>query len=623
MNHIGVHIDNNNYDTVLNALKIAHSIGAHVLQIYAGSKILTTLREKYIFTNSEALSIKKFLKETGMRLYIHTILRINFCKDPKYPRYKWMIDNITHDMKQCKKIGGSGIVIHCGSYKTKTVNLNYDTCMIHFKMAIKILLENCKGVNIIIETPVNRQYSVGGNIQDLYKLYSIFKNKINFCIDTQHIFASGYDVKEYFIEFNKIIGFKNLKLIHLNDSDKEYGSLVNRHISIGKGYLFEKGNAKSLSILKYVLEVSLLNKIDMVMETDFNGYKKDIKYLVSLIKSINNTNTNTNKINKKGGSIKKNIKPLILKIFGTLLINYKNKKNTNMIIRYKIDSYEKAIKSIEKFEGPIYSSSDLKDIEYIGKGMIEKIDEIANTGTLKAYNEIKNNKYIDAYKVFSELWGFGDTVVKEILSKKIYTISQLKQCEKKGEIILTIQQKIGLKYYKELNKKIPREKITIITNKLNKLLKDNNIESHLYNAGSYRSGAKMCGDIDLIITCKTNKDLKLIPNIFRDILISEKMLEETLLSGEKKSIYIIKPEYFKIDIAYILEKQLPWYLLYFGSSREFSKKIRILASKKGFKLNEKGLFDKNTGKLINFHPKSEKDIFNFLEIEYVEEKNRF
>lgn len=627
MNRIGVHINDNNYDTVLNALKIAHNLGANVLQIFVGDKILTTLRKKYVFTDDEVISIKKFLKDTGMRLYVHAILSINLCNDPEYPRYKWMTDNIIHDMKQCKKIGARGVVVHCGSYRTKTVDLTRDICMRHFKTAIKIILKSVPGIPLIIETPVNREYGVGGSIRDLNELYDSSENKIKFCIDTQHIFASGVDLKEYLIEFNNVIGLKNVGLIHLNDSKKEFGLPINRHESMGKGYLFSKRNSNRTQLLKYVIELANKNKIDMVMETDFSGYKKDITYLKKL------TEVKTDKVKKIKGGSKKNIKPLILKIFNALLFNYQNKLasgTSNITVRYKIDSYQKAIHSIEKYEKSIYSSDDVKDLEYIGKGMCEKIDEIAETGTLQVYNDLKQNKSIDAYNTFITIWGLGDVMVRQILEKKIYTIAQLKSSIKRNEIKLTEGQEIGLKYYKELSQKIPREKITEITKILKEcFVRKTDINASLYNAGSYRAGAKMCGDIDLILTCKSRNDLKRTPSIFRDILIAKNMLKETLSSGEKKSIYIVKSplgeksNYYKIDIAYILEEQLPWYLLYFGSSREFSKKIRTIASKKGYKLNEKGLFDKKTGKMLNFRPRNEKEIFDFLEIEYVDVKDRY
>jgi len=623
MNHIGVHIDSNNYNTVFDAVKKAHKMGANAIQIYAGSKILTTLREKYIFSNEESKSIKKFLKENKMRLYIHSILRLNFCKDPIYPRNKWMVENVLHDMKQCKRIGGTGVVIHTGSYKTKTINVDYETCIKNFKMAIKVLLKNSNVVKLIIETPVKRKYSVGTNSRDLNIIYKTFKKEIEtekrlkFCIDTQHIFASGYDLKDYFDEFNNVIGFKNLALIHLNDSFKDFGSLLNKHETVGKGYIFKKKDG--IKLLKYILDIAENNKIDTIMETNFNNYLNDIKFLKKVFLSKTELKGGVSINTKK----KTNIKPLILKIFNALLINYQSKKN-NSIIKYKIDSYKKAIVTIRNFKKPIYSCDDIKDLEYIGKGMCEKIDEISKTGTLKAYDAIKNDKSINAYKVLSEIWGFGDKIINTLISKKIYTISDLKKSIKSGNIKLSQQQLVGLKFYKQLKRKIPRKKITDLTTLLKKMLSDDddynwnktngNIELH--NAGSYRMGAKMCGDIDFILTCETKRVLKDIPSFFKNILVKNNMLEDILLEGDKKSIYIIKPDFYKIDVAYILKEQLPWYLLYFGHSREFSKKIRGIASKKGFKLNEKGLFDKKTGKKIDFNPKHEKDIFDFFELDY-------
>jgi DNA polymerase/3'-5' exonuclease PolX len=94
--------------------------------------------------------------------------------------------------------------------------------------------------------------------------------------------------------------------------------------------------------------------------------------------------------------------------------------------------------------------------------------------------------------------------------------------------------------------------------------------------------------------------------------------------GEKKLISIIKfnNKYYQMDMIFALNKELPWYLLYFGSNKDFSKKIRLYASKKGYKLNEYGLFNKITGKKINFTPLKEEDIFNFLKIKYIKPENR-
>jgi DNA polymerase (family 10) len=77
-----------------------------------------------------------------------------------------------------------------------------------------------------------------------------------------------------------------------------------------------------------------------------------------------------------------------------------------------------------------------------------------------------------------------------------------------------------------------------------------------------------------------------------------------------------------MDIMFIHPNELPWYLLYFGSSKEYSKKIRQEAIQKGYKLSEKGIFDRKTGKQIDFQPKTEKNIFSFLEIPYIPPSKR-
>jgi len=256
--------------------------------------------------------------------------------------------------------------------------------------------------------------------------------------------------------------------------------------------------------------------------------------------------------------------------------------------------------------------------------MYNKIKEIKNTGTLKMYENIKKNtKHHNNIKEFEKIWGIGPVMAKEFINKKIYTINNLKKQIKKKKIQLTEQQLIGLKYYKNLSTKISRKEITECTKYLKKLLKIENLE--IYNGGSYRLGKKESGDIDIIIT--TNDDnIEDFKEKVLKILEKEKIIKNILVKGKEKDIYVVKfPEYNKfrqMDVAFIEKKYLPWYLLYFGSSKDFSKKIRGIASKKGYKLNEKGIFYKNTGKRIDFNPIEEKEIFEFLEIPYIKPKNR-
>ena len=101
------------------------------------------------------------------------------------------------------------------------------------------------------------------------------------------------------------------------------------------------------------------------------------------------------------------------------------------------------------------------------------------------------------------------------------------------------------------------------------------------------------------------------------------MAKYMILTKIPNSVSSFKPHIVrKIDLVFITKEELPWYLLYFGSDLSFSRKIRDYASKIGFKLNEKGLHSKKTNRRIDFNPKTEKEIFKYLGLEYIKPKDR-
>ena len=626
--YLGVHLDNSHYTSIIYALKKVHKLGGNVLQIYLGNKYLTTLREKILLKKDEINQIKSYLKECDIKLFVHSILTLNYCRDPYSKRNEWGLDNLIYDMNLCYKIGGDGVVLHLGPHKTEKINISYNEGIINFINSLKIVLDKTKKIPIILETPVNRKNIICGTIEKLADLYNNipqnYIKRVKICIDTQHIFASGYnirseiEIKNYLDNFKKLIGIKNLALIHLNDSKKEFNSKINRHASIGEGFIFQN---KDSSSLKYLIQFARVKKIPLLMETEYKNYKYELKYIQRLLKN-----------NQKEGGVKKNIKKLILKIFKEILYFHESLgKKGNSSTKFRIDSYRKALKSIENFKNPIYNSNNIKDLPFIGKSFCEKVNLISKNGTLNIYENIKKNITSNSIKLFQKIWGIGPEQARLIVNNNIFTIKELKIAIKNNKINLSDQQLIGLKYYNDLNKRIPRVEITYYTNIIKNLIENKNIK--IFNAGSYRIGKKYSGDIDLIISYK-NYDINKLKELFYNSLKNKNIIIETLSSGIQKSIYIIKNPinsenninlkyYRKIDVAYVEEKYVPWYLLYFGSSRDFSKKIRNIASKQGYKLNEKGIYYKNSGERVDFNPLKEKDIFKYLNIEYIPPEKRF
>jgi apurinic endonuclease APN1 len=646
--YLGVHLDSNHYTSIIEALQITEKLGGNILQVYLGDKRKTTLRYKIQMTKDEKKEIKQFLKKKQIKLVVHAILSLNYCNDPNSMRNQWGIDNLIYDINLCKQLGGIGCVLHMGTHKTKKIDITYDECLTNFVKSIIKVLDNTKKIPILFETPVNRKNIVGGTLEGLQKLFhqipAKYIKRIKFCIDTQHIFASGYNIRnllgieDYFKKFNRLLSLKNLALIHLNDSEKEFFSVVNRHAPIGKGYIFS--GKDSTNILQYIVQLSNEYNIPLVLETKFENLKQEIH----LLKTMEDENQKKGKEKeiKKGGNKqglknkknKKNKKKKIILILKSILLFHKKiGKKANIQTKYRIDSYEKAIKSLEKYNGKILSAKNVKELPYIGKGFYDKINEICKTGTLQMYENIKkkgNIEQLSSYEIFQNVFGIGQTFAMELIQKKIYTLSQLKKAHQNGIIHLNEQQLLGLKYYNDLKQRIPRNEITEMTDLLKKIFTmDKKYDFiKIINAGSYRMEKESSGDIDIIVSYPEKKiTLNELSAFFYDTLNKKKIIVDTLSNGIQKKMYIIKVSnkykyYRKMDVAFVEETQLPWYLLYFGSSREYSKKIRTIASKLGYKLNEKGLFDKQTGKRIDFYPKTEEDIFSFLKIPFVEPKNR-
>ena len=110
------------------------------------------------------------------------------------------------------------------------------------------------------------------------------KSRIGVCLDTCHTFTAGYDIKteagykKTFDDFERIVGFKYLKGMHINDSKKELASRVDRHDSLGTGFLGEDVFARIMNDPRF-------DNIPLILETpDDSLWEKEIKWLYSLIK---------------------------------------------------------------------------------------------------------------------------------------------------------------------------------------------------------------------------------------------------------------------------------------------------------------------------------------------------
>ncbi len=286
---------------------------------------------------------------------------------------------------------------------------------------------------------------------------------------------------------------------------------------------------------------------------------------------------------------------------------------------FKARAYGKVIDSLELFGGPINNMDDIKNINGIGEKIYAKIKELIETGKMTAVEKALNDPQFSLQKKLGKLYGVGPVKINELMSK----ISTFEELYEKQEL-LNDKQKIGLKYYNDMNIRIPmsegKKHYKIIDTIFKKVYKD--IEFEL--VGSYRRQNKDMGDIDILIKNRNDLNIKKLVNE----LTEGGYIIETLASGKSKFMGLCKlsPELpaRRIDILIADPSYYYFALLYFTGSYSFNIFMRKVALEKGYSLSEYGIKNNNTKKFIDTTDliKSEKDIFEYLGIAYVPPNKR-
>ena len=185
------------------------------------------------------------------------------------------------DVNFLDKIPGSFYNFHPGSHTGQGTQKGIDEIISSLN---EIITKDIK-TTILLETMAGKGTEVGGNFFEIKEIINSIdiKENIGVCLDTCHVFDAGYDIKnnldKVLDKFDKIIGLKYLKFIHLNDSLNPLGSKKDRHAKIGLGNI-------GLKAITNIINHKDLKNIPFCLETpnDILGYKEEIKLLKNLYK---------------------------------------------------------------------------------------------------------------------------------------------------------------------------------------------------------------------------------------------------------------------------------------------------------------------------------------------------
>lgn len=327
----------------------------------------------------------------------------------------------------------------------------------------------------------------------------------------------------------------------------------------------------------------------------------------------------------------------IIKWFELLLrqlefyVDVKTGKN-KLIYSYKLNSISKALEVIRGIQFKIKEGKELKDYESIGKGTIKRIDEIIQTGKLEEVHEADiSGKHLDYVDNLMKIFGIGRVKAYELYTKyNIKSINELKATIKKGEIELPENILKGIKYVDKIKRDIPRSEIDDIYSKLILIgIKvDPNMDVRV--CGSYRREKDFCNDVDIIVShpniiTKTQAEKSNLMQKFISALEKDGFIIDSLTSDDVATKYMgvcrLTPKSLmrRIDIRFMPQESYHTAILYFTGSEEFNRKMRNVALSMGYTLNEYRLLD---DKNRPFKVTSEKDVFDYLNMEYLQPNER-
>ena len=314
--------------------------------------------------------------------------------------------------------------------------------------------------------------------------------------------------------------------------------------------------------------------------------------------------------------------------------NDENFKRQNEFRIRSLKTGLRTIKNINIQKKQITSIKDLDNIQGIGKGIKDRINEILTTKNLKELDELCKDldcMNLDKKNIKDELLsivGVGESLVKKLLKDyKITTVSEFFNLVKHNKIKVSLTVELGIKYYNKLKFNIPRQEITKTLDYLNSAISKIDDSIIIQICGSYRRQKLTSNDIDvlvtnpLILTEDLNQEKIIIQKIVKYLQNDKFILDSITPDSTNKYMGFCKLNKFpvrRIDIRFI--PFLSWYpaLLYFTGSKEFNLMLRSKAKKMGYKVNEYGIFKNNKNILVE----SEEEIFKLLEIKYLEPQER-
>lgn len=288
---LGCHVANNGTKMLVGSIEEAISYDANCFMVYLGAP-QNTFRKPLSQMNAQEMAI--IAKQNNIALedvIVHAPYIVNLGQTD-VEKHRFAVEFLSQEVRGVEQIGAKYLVLHPGAH----VGNGVDTAITQIINGINKIINltpSCSTV-ICLETMAGKGTEVGRLFEEIKMIIDGVKDKsrIGVCLDTCHIHDAGYDIvnnyDEVLEEFDRIIGYNFLHVIHLNDSKNSCGAHKDRHENVGLG------NVGFLTLLKVVNDARFEN-IPKILETPYvqiPGTKDSLPPYLHEIKMIKNGSFN-------------------------------------------------------------------------------------------------------------------------------------------------------------------------------------------------------------------------------------------------------------------------------------------------------------------------------------------
>lgn len=278
MKYIGAHVSASG--GIGNAVLNAEAIGANAFALFTRNQKTWTSKP---LTADEIHTFQQLLSDRGFApQYIlpHDSYLINLgC--PNEENLLKSRNAFLDEMTRCQQLGLTMLNFHPGSHLKL---ISEEECLDQIAQEINNALDHTKGITAVIENTAGQGTNLGYSFSQIARVISGIndKSRVGVCIDTCHTFAAGYDLSTEMgyqftmDEFDQEIGFKYLRAMHLNDCKKPCGSRVDRHETLGNGFIGPE-------FFTRLMQDSRFDNMPLILETpDPTIWAQEIAWLRSL-----------------------------------------------------------------------------------------------------------------------------------------------------------------------------------------------------------------------------------------------------------------------------------------------------------------------------------------------------